>query len=249
MGATLLAHVLYGLPGLWSAVLGRAVVTLHNGDDFSIHDDAPKLDRLRNPRLVTQGGATPVKVLESEGGGVAAHFGGLDGPGWFVVETEPAFIELEASEFESYLEHEGLRSVVEARREANALGRTGREIYSKYAKVALDARRGFVSGAVGFPIEIIPVSDEPCAPGDAMRVRVLLRGHGASGLQLRATHRASEDPAPRVASTQVTLAGGEGTIHIDQPGLWRLHTIAIEPHTDPATADWRSHWASLTFRV
>jgi hypothetical protein len=76
IGAALLAHVLYGIPGIWPAVVGRPAVTLHNGDAFSTADEAPRLERLRRSRVVT-GGRTTFRELEPvRFGGRSRFFGG-----------------------------------------------------------------------------------------------------------------------------------------------------------------------------
>lgn len=249
-GVVLLGHVLYGLPSR----PGRtpALVSLHNGDDFSLADQGPRPDRLQAVRAITAEGSRDLEVSGTPESGVHVDIGGLAAPAWVVVETRPAFIELAADTFHRYLTHEGLGHVIDARSAAGADAVAGREVYSKYAKTALSDRRGtipFLHGAVGLPIEIVPLTTAPLVLGDVLHVKVLVDGRPAPGLQVRAHQRASEEQGPRETACVHTNRDGVVAVPIDAAGLWRLHTIAMAPHDAPADADWRSRWAGLTFRL
>jgi hypothetical protein len=246
----LLGHVLYGLPSRPGRTLSR--VSLHNGDDFSLADQAPRPDRLHAVRAITQDESCDLEVSGTPETGVHVDLGGLTAPAWVVVETQPTFIELAADKFHRYLTHEGLGHVIDARSVAGADTVAGREVYSKYAKTAVSDRPGtvsFLAGAVGLPIELVPLTTAPLTLGDVLHVRVLVDGRPAPGLQVRVHHRASEDEAPRETARVHTNRDGVVAMPIDATGLWRLHTIAMTPHDAPAEAGWRSVWASLTFRL
>jgi uncharacterized GH25 family protein len=249
MSLPLIGHVLYGLPCRGPSARS---VSFHNGDDFSSADRPPQPARLQRVRAVTAGGSTPLEVRGTVETEVRVDAVTITPPAWIVVETEPVFIELSADSFTRYLEHEGLREVAAARSAAGADAQPGREIYSKHTKTALTGDHGvvtFVQGAVGLPIEIEPLTSTPLAVGGVLDVRVVVDDRPAGGLQLRAHQRDSEASAPRETACLRTNHDGIVSVSIDTPGLWRLHTVAMTPHLNHNEADWRSVWASLTFRI
>lgn len=242
----LLGHVLYGLP----ARDGR--VSFHNGDDFSSADQPPKPERLQHVRAVTAGSSTPLEVHGTVDSQVHVNALHLAPPAWIVVETAPVFIELVADSFTRYLEHEGLREVVAARSTAGTAAQPGREVYSKHTKTAISERDGevaLVAAPVGMPIEMVPMVAQPVTVGSRLTIVVLVDGQPAANLQIRAHQREAEATTPREVACLRTNHDGIAAIPIDAPGLWRLHTISMTPHTNPVEADWRSRWASLTFRI
>ena len=120
-------------------------------------------------------------------------------PCWLVAETPRTFIELEAAKFHGHLEHEGLTEAIRTRMPAGLEHEPGREIYSKYVKIALnhaDGRLRLGTDAVGLPIEIVPLLDADLSVGAALPVRVLIGGRPGAGLQLRVSYRESERAEP-----------------------------------------------------
>jgi hypothetical protein len=166
------------------------------------------------------------------------------------VETPTTFIELAPAKFHSYLEHEGLQNVLDYRLANGEADQPGREFYSKYTKTALCSSRGsvrFLSGALGLPIEIVPISDGPLGPGSKLEVLLLVDGVPASDLQMRVSYRESEAHDPISDILTRSDENGKAMVSLDRRGIWRLHTISMQRHTGGA-AEWVSNWASLTFR-
>jgi len=169
--------------------------------------------------------------------------GVLERPCWVAVETPPVFTEIEADHFHRYLQHEGLQQVIAHRLATGQQAQPGREIYSKHVEIALndaDAKLSFLDGNIGLPIEIVPTRPGPVGVGDQLSIRVLVNGKPAADLQVRASHRASENSAPSEDFVTRTDQDGITSINIRQRGLWRLHTIAMTTSADPQTADWIS---------
>jgi hypothetical protein len=244
-------HVLYGLP-LVSKEPGERKVRLHNGDDFTPRDEPPTPERLRNIRAITGQAISPLEASGERATMVEIDASQVQGsPAWVVAETSPMPIQLAPEKFLSYLGHEGLSGIIARREASGCANQPGREVYSKYIKVALPGETGataFLAGAVGLPVEIVPLSAGPIQVGGALRVCVLFRGSPAAGLQLRVSNREhnSEAAEPDVLGT--TDTNGEFEFSLSRPGYWRLHTIVmLESAT--ADADWESWWACLTFSL
>ena len=251
--APILGHVLYGIPPDRDESRDSRV-TLHNGDDFSVRDEAPYPERLRSIRAVSDDGAVvPLAAAGRRASGVTIDVGSVrNRPCWVVVETPKTFIELEPEKFRAYLQQEGLNEVIRQRTSAGRLDAVGREIYSKYAKIALSAAGGELQlprRPVGLPIEIVPLLEGVLTIESSLPVRVLVGGRPAASIQVRVSHRAAEAGEPSTDVIYRTDPNGEASINVHRSGLWRLHTISMAACPDPVQADWESIWASLTFRL
>jgi uncharacterized GH25 family protein len=173
------------------------------------------------------------------------------------LESNFAFIELDAARFDAYLGLEGLDAPLAARQRAreaagpNAAAPAGRERYARCCKtwVAGEDRRRVVE-PVGTTYEIVPLAD-PLA-GNELPVRVLYHGKPLAGALVRAWNytNAGTNPATRdsVGATFETRtdADGRATLRIGSSGEWLISSVHMVPCTDPE-ADWESWWASLTF--
>lgn len=244
------AHVLYGLSPSGSVAVRR--VALHNGDDFTPADGPPRPDRLVGVRVVTAHTTVPLVPAGEVATGVhvdvPAH---IASPAWVVVETPPAFIELAGPKFTKYLTHEGLSPVLAARDADGTADAVGREIYSKHTKTAIgdaDSPLALLTGAVGSPVEFVPMSPAP-AVGEELAMTLLVDGAPAPDWQVLVHHRRDDEAQARQVACLRTDAAGRVTVRLDAEGHWRWHAVVMAAHADAAEADWRSRWACLAFRL
>jgi len=242
-------HVLYGLP-VTADEPGKWRVKVQNGDDFTPADEAPAPQRLCQVRAISQNGISALEVCGDRETGVDIDASQVEQfPAWVVAQTAPLAIELAPEKFLSYLRHEGLSEVISKRETNGQSVKPGREIYSKYIKIALPGEQGAASllgEAVGFPVEIVPLTAGPLRVGGAMRIRVLFRGSAAAGLQVRVSNRQVGADVAEPDILGQTDADGELEVILSRPGYWRLHTIVMLESESPE-ADWESWWACLTF--
>jgi hypothetical protein len=249
--APVMGHVLYGLPPD-PADAEDSSVRLHNGDAFSPRDGSPHADRLERVRGVAAEVTVPLAIAHDGADGVSVDTRAFAlRPAFVVVETPKTFIELPPLQFLSYLTHEGLHELVAARAERNQQNQPGREIYSKYIKVALSGADGslrLLTSAVGLPVEIVPLAPGPIRIGNVLRVRILRDGRPAPGLQVRINHRAPGKNEPGDEIVGRSGEDGEFSFTVHQAGFWRLHTISMRAIKNEK-ADWESSWASLTLRL
>lgn len=246
------AHDLYLLPASFHTHKGATVaLAFHNGDSFPESEAAPAIVRLKDAQLSGKAGVSTVRDLrvsgmETTGTAVAPGDGSL----WLTVRTVPNFIELAPDKFLPYLKEEGLDTVIGWRAGHGETKRPGRERYTKYAKALLQSGTpdDFYRHPVGFPIEIVPLTDPSAVrAGGSLPVQVLVDGKPAVDLQVEAAW--SSGGRSRTTIVGRTNADGGITIPIASAGKWRLHTLRMVRCAEPKVADWESYWASLTFET
>ena len=159
--------------------------------------------------------------------------------------TRPRELALTAEQFNAYLEEDGLPDVLEARRQANDLGKGARERYSKHVKAVFqvgEARSGGFQVVLGYPAEIVPLANPyAIGRGAPLRVRCLVDG--------------------RPVANQTVLWGGAGTerstrtdsegvawVKLDAAGKWYVKFVHMVRADQPGL-DYESKWATLTFET
>jgi uncharacterized GH25 family protein len=242
--ANLAAHYTYIVPQQFRVASGDTVVIgFHSGDGFP--ESTAILKRIQEPAIHTPQGRLPIVGFKEDGKRLAAAINVAHTGHVIVTAVNATAIEdMKPAEFEQYLTEEGLGHIVAARKERGEVEKPGKERYTMYAKTIL------LSGApgdgyripVGLPLEIVPEKDPySLRSGEALPVRVLLRGAPAPNLEVRATSVAGK---PVVVGT--TDAQGRVTVPVST-GPWRLHTIHMERAV--GDVDWESLWTTLTFEV
>jgi hypothetical protein len=250
LALSLSAHDLYLRLQTYQPAPGATVrVEFHNGDKFPASEMPVKIERLRDTRLV---GGAEFQDLRIEGTATVADVVVPSAQGLFTLtaRTIPNFIQLDAKKFEDYLQHEGLQTLVEWRKQHGEAKKPGREHYSKYFKALgyVGAPTGKFDAPAGLALEFIPLGN-PYAikAGEPLRVRVLFRSKRQVGLAVALAHADGGRVSSRVVG--VTNAQGEIAVPIAGAGLWKLHTIMMERKTNSSQADWESFWASFTFEL
>ena len=242
--ADVAAHYTYILPQSFRVASGDAVVVgFHSGDGFP--ESAAILTRLQEPTVHTSGGRVPIGGLTEDGKRLTATVTVADTGHVIVTAVNAAAVEdMRPAPFEKYLLEEGLSHIVETRRARGESERNGKERYTMYAKTILvsDAPGEGYGTVIGLPLEFVPDKDPyTLRPGEALPVRLLLRGRPASNLEVRATSATQE-------THMVGRTDAEGRIVVPvSTGPWRLHTIHMERVS--GDADWESLWTTLTFEV
>lgn len=240
------AHDLYLMPDSFVAQPGaRLGVSMHNGDSFPESDGPPALARLRDSMVVGAKGRAAMENVRAEEKRGRAEIVAPPGGSVLIIRTIPNFIDLSPESFHRYLEHEGLGWVVEWRKNNGEAGIRGKELYSKHAKALLHAGAGesVVTKPVGHPVEIVPLTDPvKLKPGAALPFQVLFQGKPAGVMAMEAASTAG-------VKQFSTDKQGRGSVVLDRPGPWKLHTIKMVRLENREKADWESFWASLTFEI
>ncbi|WP_022825950.1 DUF4198 domain-containing protein [Hymenobacter norwichensis] len=166
--------------------------------------------------------------------------------------TNNATITLEAEKFNTYLKEEGLDYILLQRQQSQALGKPGREAYSRCAKTLVqvgpytsaDTSRAW-SRPVGLPLDLVP-EQNPYAlrPGNSLTVRVLADGQPKAGQLVQVWQRSPNQPVKitKLYSNQ----NGRVLFRLNTAGQYMLSTVRMVPARLP-DADWQSTWSTLTF--
>lgn len=170
-----------------------------------------------------------------------------EGTKLIVMQSNSAFIELDAAKFNEYLKEDGLDDVLAFREKNKLMNKPSREFYSRHTKLFLQAgekRDDVFRKTIGLPVEII--SDKnPCAlkKGDRVRFTILFNGKPFFGAKVRIWNRFDNR-----TTIQNIFTEKDGTIqmNISNPGHWMISVVRMVPSKDPK-ADWQSYWGSFVF--
>jgi len=197
----------------------------------------------RTVRFVHASSGGDVVDVDAEEG-VPVWSGRLEGGGHlFGMHRGPAFIELPGAEFERYLSHEALTSVIDARRERGESAMPGKERYQRYLKLWLPV--GEATGSthgldLGFAYELVLL--DPPSAGD-VRVEARFRGAPLVGAPLTLVRGDAVARAP-----QRTDERGQILLSDLSPGTWLVRGVHMV-RSEQAGVDWDSFWAAFTFEV
>jgi hypothetical protein len=140
---------------------------------------------------------------------------------------------MKGPEFTDYLKEEGLDSVITARQAAGEADKPAKELYARYAKLAIRSGSGsavHLTRPVGLKAEFVPMSDPTSIhPGGTLTVQLLTEAQPVSGAAVTA---ASEGTSVKGQ----TDAQGRVPLRIDREGGWLVKTVHMARLTWSARA-------------
>lgn len=163
--------------------------------------------------------------------------------------VNPVFIRLQSKDFNGYIEGEGFKAVIAARKEKVATASEGRELYSRYTKLIMPGGLS-VTEPLGHVLEIVPEkSPDQIKPGEMLAVKVLFKGKPLAGVRVSAVYAGAKLEGHSYPVNAETDAAGRAQLKIDRPGLWYARLIHMVPAENDPDVDWRSFFATMTFEV
>ncbi len=224
---------------------GRLLIRI--GEDFPVATNGITADRIVFLRLVDSRGASSLDGRAEEKQ-FAAPLPETRGPAVVELEVQPRLITLQAPDFNRYIRAEGFDHVIAARQKTATAGAPGRERYSRYSKLVMDApgEDTPLLAPLGHRLEIVPEANPArLREGADLPVRILFDGQPLAGVWVSAGPagmKGHQFPAgARTDSAGRTLLG------VRTKGLWYVRLIHMIPSPDP-DVEWRSFFATLTFR-
>jgi uncharacterized GH25 family protein len=167
----------------------------------------------------------------------------------FALESNAAYLELDAEKFNDYLREDGLENILDDRTKGGELGSPSRELYTRYAKLLVQSGKRqdeVYKRKVGLKHEIIPLSNPfGLKSGDYMECRVVFNDEPAAHQLVKVWNFIGN----RIFLQNIyTEKDGTMKFPISNAGPWMVSTVRMEK-SDNAEADYESSWASLTFGI
>jgi len=168
------------------------------------------------------------------------------------ISTKPRIIELSGEDFTGYLEHEGLTSILEKRKQEGSFNNSAREKYSKHIKAILQVANkttDHYAKELGYPIEFIPLKNPyDLKVGDQMAFKLLYLGKPIKNQTAHVSSRKSASDTDGEEQALITDENGELSFTITNKGQWYVASIYMEDSKEE-NLDYESNWATLTFEV
>lgn len=229
-------------------------LALLNGT-FSKSENSIGRSRLLDVSVLGPAGRTRVDTSAWQATGDTSFFSvktGAAGTYVFGVSTRPNIIALTAAEFNTYLKDDGIPDAVAARTRDGELARDARERYHKHVKAMVqvgEARSDHYGTALGYPAEIIPLSNPYLlTAGAVLRFRTLVDGNPAANQYILYGGRTTSGGRIEMRNVR-SGADGTGEIKVNSAGTWYIKFINMTRLTGDTAADYESKWATLTFAV
>ena len=165
------------------------------------------------------------------------------------MQSNEAYLELDAEKFNGYLKEDGLENALEIRTKTNTLDKPSKEFYSCYVKLFVQAGNktdDTFKKKTGMRIEIIP-KQNPCLlkSGDYLQCLVLFNGQPSAHQMVKVWNKIGN-----TTFQQNNYTENDGTLKfpISSKGPWMVSTVIMIPSEKPG-ADWQSFWSSLVFGI
>ena len=165
------------------------------------------------------------------------------------LESDFAFIELEAEKFNDYLKEDGLESILEKRSDTGDLGKGAREYYKRFAKLLVQSGNDVNNTyrrTAGFRLEIVPLAN-PYAlrVGDYLDCQLLWENKPAPHRMIKVWSHVGN----RIFLQNI-YTESDGTIRfpISSAGPWMVSSVQMIP-SEKEGADYQSFWSSLVFEI
>ena len=154
--------------------------------------------------------------------------------------------------FTSYLEHEGLTSVIEDRKKKGISDKTANEKYSKHVKTLLQVDAKLTddySTELNYPIEFIPLKNPyALSVGDKASFKLMYLGKPLTNKTVQISSRNKSGNIDKEEIHTKTNNKGVISFKISNGGHWYVSTIHLIESNEEGL-DYESNWATLTFEV
>ena len=231
----------------------RASVRLLNGT-FQKSDGLVARNRFRDVSLYAPGLSGPISQLVTwrDEGTTTVMDVQTAGPGTYLagVSTKPREIDLKATEFNDYLQLDGIPETLAERKRNNELKKDVRERYSKHVRAVFQVGEDLSDDykrQLNYPAEVIP-QQNPYAlkVGDTMSVLCTVEGQPVANQFVMAGWESSDGKLHTLDAR--TNDGGLANFKLAGEGKWFIKFINMTSHSEPGI-NYESKWASLTFQI
>ncbi len=178
------------------------------------------------------------------------------------VSTRAKNIEMDAKDFNEYLEHDGVIDMLQWRKDNEALNEPAVEKYSKHVKTIFQVGEKWTTDwniNLGYPIEFLPLTN-PYKLEEGYKMRVMLLRDGKPlpqqlvylGTPQHDSHVHTDDEESEHhhhdATQLETDEHGMLTFKVEEEGIHYLRTIHMSQSDEPGLTH-ESNWATLSFEI
>ncbi len=157
-------------------------------------------------------------------------------------------IQLNAKEFNAYLEEDGLNGAIEYRKNHNETDSSANELYQRSVKTIVQVgskKTDVFKAQTNLPLDLIPQSN-PYTIGNnqTMNMKVLFMGKPLANVKMKTWQRIAGNISD---SSYITNEKGEFSFPVNTAGEWMVscvHMIRLDNNSD---AQWQSYWGSVTW--
>lgn len=173
----------------------------------------------------------------------------LPGTHVLAMQSNDAYIELEADKFNAYLKEDGLDNILEERKKSGDLNNRSKENYTRFTKLILQSGEktdDTFKKSIGFRLEIIPDSNPYVLKvGDYLQCQVLFDGKPSSHTLVKVWSHIGEK-----IFLQNIYTENDGTLKfpISNKSPWMLSCVRMI-RSEKDTAIYHSLWSSLVFGI
>lgn len=256
-------------------------IFLFNGT-FSKSENVIDRDRMIDASLLGNGNRIKIKDeqwTDKDSTTTILNFNtGVEGTWVAGVSTKPRNFAMTSDKFNSYLEHDGVKDVLQERKENGTLNDDAIEKYSKHVKTIFqvgDKTSEDWKTEFGYPIEFIPLENPyEKYTGDTLQIKLLrdsqplqnqlvyadfkasAKGHSHHHNESHShehnendhTHKDGEEHSHTSGQELRTDSNGIVNLQLTNDGIWYLRTIHLVDSEEEGLTH-ESNWATLTFEV
>jgi uncharacterized GH25 family protein len=172
-----------------------------------------------------------------------------EGTHMVVIQSNYAFIELEAEKFNEYLKEDGLDNALEQRKNTNTLDKPAKEFYARFTKLLVQVgnkTNNTFKKRIGLKNEIV-LDQNPYTlkSGDYLQCTVLYDGKPSPHQLVKVWNKIGN-----TTFLQNLYTENDGTVKfpINSSGPWMVSSVKMIP-SEKEGADWQTMWASLVFGI
>lgn len=165
------------------------------------------------------------------------------------LESDFAFIELDAGKFNDYLKEDGIENILAERKKNGTLETGAKEFYKRYAKLIVQSGTkldGTFRRSAGFRYELFPMTNPASIKsGDYLDCQLMWEGKPVPHTMVKVWSHVGN----RIFLQNIyTENDGMIRFPISSPGAWMVSSVRMIP-SEKEGADYQSLWSSLVFET